>query len=250
MEISSLVSTARRIYRLGMQAAALPVVHLNFDPQSDPAPMREAYRHYTRRHPRYKLVRHRSMATALVDLSAFGSPYAYLETVLDRGHAGQQAIKAKAHGFAFSAIDAADYRDEIARIRQAPEERQCRLTDPSWSIPAFGEHAHHRHFGAFNRHGELTAYCKVGIYGNFAATEELIGYKNRDGAIYLVLSGVICRLIDETALDYFMYESFLDIAAGLRKLKRKCGFRPYFVRYSLASEAAAQSVQGRLRGSR
>jgi hypothetical protein len=70
-------------------------------------------------------------------------------------------------------------------------------------------------------------------YGNFAATDQLMGYKSQDGIMYLLLLTIICRLIEEREVDYFMYDTFLGAQPGLRDFKRRVGFRPYRARYEL-----------------
>jgi hypothetical protein len=112
-------------------------------------------------------------------------------------------------------------------LRSLPEAQQCNLV-------AVGslQYKYCKHFGAFDQTGALAAYCRVNFYGNFAAVEELIGCKNRDGVMYMLLSEIVCRLINEAFLDYFMCDGFLDTKAGLRRFKRRLGFEPYRVRYA------------------
>ena len=90
-----------------------------------------------------------------------------------------------------------------------------------------------RYFGVINQTGVLVAYCNVATYGNFAATDRLLGYKNNDGTMYLLLVEIICRLIDDSQVQYFMYDTFLGAQDGLRNFKRRLGFQPYRIRYSL-----------------
>jgi hypothetical protein len=51
--------------------------------------------------------------------------------------------------------------------------------------------------------------------------------------MYLLLLEIICQCIGEGDLDYFMYDSFFGVRPGLRSFKRRLGFPPYRVRYSL-----------------
>jgi hypothetical protein len=51
--------------------------------------------------------------------------------------------------------------------------------------------------------------------------------------MYLLLLEIICRLIEEREVDYFMYDTFLGAQPGLRDFKRRVGFRPYRARYEL-----------------
>jgi hypothetical protein len=98
---------------------------------------------------------------------------------------------------------------------------------------AYENPPHFECHGVFDAQDRLVAYCSMGRYGNFVATDQLMGYKNQDGIMYLLLLKIICRLIEEHEVDYFMYDTFLGAQPGLRDFKRRVGFRPYRARYEL-----------------
>lgn len=77
-------------------------------------------------------------------------------------------------------------------------------------------------------------YCTLATLGNFAATERVIGYKNGDGFLYLLLTEIICSLIEETTVSFLMHDTYPGAQPGLRSLKRKPGPGPYLVRCSVA----------------
>ncbi len=91
-----------------------------------------------------------------------------------------------------------------------------------------------RCFGVFRPDGQLVGYCSFGIYGNFAATDKLLGIKNKDGAMYLLLVEVVSFLIGQRGVEFFMYDTYLGAREGLQSFKRRVGFRPYRVRYAIA----------------
>lgn len=76
-------------------------------------------------------------------------------------------------------------------------------------------------------------YCCFSIFGNFAATDRLLGIKTTDGIMYLLLLEIICKLIDKSQLDFFMYDTFLGAQPGLHSFKRRIGFQPYRVSYAI-----------------
>lgn len=90
-----------------------------------------------------------------------------------------------------------------------------------------------RYYGVLDAGGKLVAYCDLGIYGDFAATDRLLGIKT-DGVMYLLLADIACRLIDEHRYNYLMYDTYLGALPGLREFKRKLGFAPYRIRYAIA----------------
>lgn len=52
--------------------------------------------------------------------------------------------------------------------------------------------------------------------------------------MYLLLMEIICSLIEQKAVNFLMYDTYLGAQPGLRNFKRRLGFSPYLVRYSLA----------------
>jgi hypothetical protein len=92
---------------------------------------------------------------------------------------------------------------------------------------------HFRYYGVLNGDGKLVAYSMMGMYGDFAGFSTLIGMRNNDGIMHLLVSEVAGRLIDEGAVNYLMYDTFFGARPGLRQFKTILGFQPYRVKYSL-----------------
>ena len=236
METPELFAKLMDRARLAVQLARLPVARLRFEESLHPEDIRSAHADFTRPHPRFKVFRNKTMGIALIDLAAFaGKASAYLETVRRTGYAGPQSRKAAARGYRLRPIDRNDHVDEIHAINTSCGERQGRPMDASYLVKKirYDNLPHYACYGVFDRHGRLAAYCSVVRYGNFVSTDQLMGYKNNDGIMYLLLSTIACRLIEERDVDYFMYDTFLGAQQGLRDFKRRNGFSPYRVRYEL-----------------
>lgn len=222
--------------RLALELARLPVARLRFEQARNPDGIRRAHDLFTKPHPRYKVFRNKTMGIALIDLTAFdGHPGGYLHLVRRSGHAGPQSRKAAARGYQLRRIDRNEHVDEIHAIHTSCAQRQGRPMDASYLTrkTAFENLPHFECHGVFDAGGRLVAYCSMGRYGNFIATDQLMGYKNQDGIMYLLLLKIICRLIEEREVEYFMYDTFLGAQPGLRDFKRRVGFRPYRARYEL-----------------
>jgi hypothetical protein len=188
-----------------------------------------AYRQFTKPHPKYKLFKNKSMGAALIDLARFADPAAYLDAVGVPGHAGPRRNTARSLGYQVRRIDCSEHSDEIQAIDAAASAGRgaAGLLAANTGSPCC------RCYGAFNRHGKLVGYCTACVYGNFAATDQLSSYKNRDGVMYLVLTEIICELLREGQVDYFMFDSFLGARTGQREFKRRFGFAPYRARFAL-----------------
>jgi len=97
--------------------------------------------------------------------------------------------------------------------------------------------SHYRYFGVFNKQGKLMAYCNIGRYGNFTAFSQLMGYRNNDGVMHLLVTDIVSLLLMELQAgdgpEFLMYDTFFGAQPGLRQFKTMLGFAPYRVRYSL-----------------
>ena len=234
LSITELYWRLREKLRLLGRILRLPKARLRFDTALNPQLVRDTYRLFTKPHPRYRVVRNKSLGVALIDLRAFSSGEAYLHALRRRDYAGYHSRRARERGYTVAEIDRNDYIDDIHRINTSLDERQGRPMDPAYATRTDHYDADGlRHFGVLDKHGHLVAYGDVGIYGDFAATNRLLGVKNSDGVMYLLLAEVACRLIDDGHLNYLMYDTYLGALPGLRDFKRKLGFAPYRIRYSI-----------------
>ena len=235
MNISNHIARLRKILRLVGDIVRLPQARLRFHTALNPELVRRTYRLFTQPHPRCRLVRNKSLGIALIDLRAYDSGDAYLRSLRRRDYAGYHSRRARERGYTVVEIDRNDYIDEIHSINTSAGERQGRPMDPAYAarIERYDPVDGLRHYGVLDKDGRLVAYGDVGIYGDFAATDRLLGYKNGDGVMYLLLADIACRLIDDGRLNYFMYDTYLGALPGLRNFKKKLGFQPYRIRYSI-----------------
>lgn len=236
MKISDLPARCLRLCKLAAEALRLPLARLDFRHDVDVPDIRDMFTHFTKPHPRYKLIRNKSVGIALVDLRDFTDRSDYLSSVSRKDQGAYHGRRALRRGFTFQEIDQNNYIEDIHAINTSIAERQGRPMDPAYFLKpsSYEKKPHFRYFGIVNVEGVLVAYCNIATYGNFAATDRLLGYKNNDGIMYLLLMEIICRLIDDSQVQYFMYDTFLGAQEGLRNFKRRLGFQPYRVRYSIS----------------
>ena len=220
---------------LVLELARLPVAQLCFERRLNPTAILDAYTNFTRPHPRYKVFGNKSMGVALIDLARFDNVGSYLDAVRHHGHAGPQSRKAAARGYRLRRIDRNEHLDEIHAIHVSIPERQGRPMDESYVTrrTSYPEEPHCECHGVFDAGGRLAAYCNVALFGNFAATDQLMGYRNNDGMMYLLLSHIVCGLIEARRVNWFMYDTWFGGNHGLREFKRRVGFQPYRARYRL-----------------
>ncbi|MYM91857.1 hypothetical protein GTP91_32360 [Rugamonas sp. FT82W] len=234
-----MIATLTRPFRLLLDVARLPVASLTFDPRLHPADVLDTHRRFTRPHPKYKLFGHKQLGVALIDLRRHPTPAAYLASITGRCGAAGYAGKARRRGYTLARIDRNEHIDAIHAINTSSASRQGRPMDERYQHkPARYEAlSHFRYYGVFSKDGRLAAYCNVGHYGNFAAFSQLLGYRNNDGAMHLMVTDIVVELLLELHAGhgphYLMYDTFFGAKPGLRQFKTMLGFSPYRARYTL-----------------
>lgn len=213
----------------------LPVAHLQFHREIAPEVVPQVYRYYTQAHPKYKLIQHKSWGAALLDLHACPTLEDYLERIKGKNNGAFHARRARSRGYVVQDIDRNNYLDDIHAIHTSLAQRQGRPMDPQYqtrqayfdSLPNF------QYVGVVNAEGKLMAYANVGHYGNFSAFSHLMGYRNNDGIMHLLVVDIVARLLGQPALRYLMYDTFFGALPGLQQFKTMVGFSPYRAKYSL-----------------
>lgn len=234
-----MINLLARQCRLALEVARLPVARLCFDTSIHPDDVRETYRRFNRPHPKYKIFGHKQLGVALIDLRSHACPQAYLDSIKGGSQGAGYAKKARARGYVLSRIDRNAHVDAIHDINTSLGIRQGRPMDANYQEKklAYESLPHFRYYGVFSKDGRLMAYCNVGLYGNFAAFAQLLGYRNNDGVMHLMVSSVIIELLAELSAgggpEYVMYDTFFGAQPGLKQFKTMLGFTPYRVRYSL-----------------
>lgn len=213
----------------------LPVAGLCFHTHIDRTGIPEAYRYFTKPHPKYRVIQHKSVGAALIDLRAGASGDTYLEKIKSKNQGAWHARRARARGYVVAEIERNNFIDEIHAINTSLETRQGLPMAQLYrqKVPHFDALAYFKYFGAFDAKGKLMAYANLGIYGNFGAFSHVIGYRNNDGIMHLLVVDIACRLIDEGALDYLMYDTFFGASPGMRQFKTTVGFAPYRAKFRL-----------------
>ncbi|WP_426114743.1 hypothetical protein [Massilia sp. PWRC2] len=227
-KFASLLELARTISRL-------PTARLVFQVARDPGNVEQIFKHFTKRHPRYFIIRNKTLGAALVDLTRFPVGDQYLASIKGRNSADQKVRRARARGYRVVEIDRNDYVDDIHSINNSVPVRQGKSMSDSYLQKQhhYLAERNYKYYGTLNGAGKLVAYGEVGMWGNFAAFNRIIGVRNNDGIMYLMVSEIICRLIDSGEMDYLMYDTYFGASAGLKSFKTALGFSPYRARYSL-----------------
>jgi hypothetical protein len=215
--------------------ARLPVAPLQFRLVLNPENVEKIYKYYTKPHPRYKIFQHKAMGAALVDLTRFRDRDEYMQNVKGRNAAGGHAKKARGKGYTVVEIDRNDFVDDIDEINNSVETRQGRPMDLAYREKkiSYPSEVNYKYYGVLNAAGKLVAYGELGFYGNFASFTRVIGVRNNDGIMHLMVAEIICQLIEAGNYQYLMYDTYFGASPGLKTFKNMLGFQPYRAKYSI-----------------
>lgn len=224
-----------RLVDLAVTIARLPVARLEFRLQHNPDDVQQMHRYFTMPHPRYKVFPNKSLGAALVDLTRYPDRDAYIGSIQGRNSAGQFARKARSRGYRVVEIDRNDHIDDIHEINTSLTVRQGRPMSQVYfdKVTHYPRERNYTYYGVLNAAGKLVAYGDLGLYGNFAAFNRLLGLRNNDGLMHLMVSEIICQWIEQGNCQYLMYDTYFGASAGLQGFKKMLGFEPYRAKYSI-----------------
>ena len=227
--------TLSHMFDLAIDIAKLPVASLDFRLDTNPHEVRRLHAHCTKPHPKYKIFQNKALGAALIDLKGYDNPDEYMRSIKGHNSAEHHARRARTRGYVVAEIVRNDYIDELHAINTSLDSRQGRPMDQIYQHKEtqYPCEPNFRYFGVFNAAGKLTAYSNLGFYGNFAAFERLLGLRNNDGAMHLMLTDIVCQLIAARTHAYLMYDTYFGASPGLKTFKKMIGFKPYRVKYSL-----------------
>ncbi|MFS2215773.1 hypothetical protein ACCD08_14825 [Telluria sp. Tellsp104] len=230
-----MTSKLSQLFNLALDISKLPVARLEFRLDLNPDSVRRMHAHFTKPHPRYKIFQNKSLGAALVDLKRFADPDEYMANMKGRNSAGSYARKARSRGYSVVEIDRNVFVEDIHEINTSLDQRQGRPMADAYRQKQthFSPEKNYKYFGVLNSAGKLTAYSDIGFFGNFVAFDRLLGLRNNDGAMHLMVTEIICRMIESHVYSYLMYDTFFGASPGLRTFKTMLGFEPYRAKYSL-----------------
>lgn len=230
-----MINKIANLLDLLMQIANLPVAYLHFSLDINPENVKLMHKHFTKRHPKYKIFQNKSLGATLIDLSNFRTHEEYIAKVNGRNTAAHKAKIAKSRGYILTEINRNDYIDDIHEINTSLEKRQGRPMD----LRFLEKKIHYeplinfKYYGVLNSDGKLMAYSTLGFYGNFAAFDQFIGHRNNDGIMHMMLVEIVCQQIDAGNFKYIMYDTYFGAQPGLKQFKTAHGFKPYRAKYTI-----------------
>ncbi len=193
------------------------------------------FSYYTKRHPRFFIIRNKTIGVALLPLGSFDSFNAYLNSVSGKNSAAYYARKAEKNEYTFREIDPDQFAEAIHRIHVSSDKRQGKAMSGSYLKPLlqYPKNPNNSYFGLF-KDEELVAYLWLLRSGELLTFNRLMGHADylKDGIMFmLVLKGIEQIFKLEPRPGFLMYDTLLGASEGLALFKKRLGFKPYKVKW-------------------
>ncbi|MCU0606099.1 MAG: glycosyltransferase family 2 protein [Candidatus Edwardsbacteria bacterium] len=237
--LGRLGSTAQMVYT----SFASGTVRLSID---NTERSRQYYSFFTSRHPRYPLIRNKTVGVALLRL-----PESFDEYISGRRreYLRRMRNRAQREGYRFDRVDPNGHIDEILDINRSLPVRQGRPMDAGYLERQkleeyFADKA--QVFAVLSRQGRLRAYAYVPVLGDVCLFDRLLGHADdlEKGIMYFLLSDIVRAMIEKRnaagSPNWVEYDTFLGGSDGIRFFKEKMGFSPRNVRWVM-EDASARS---------
>lgn len=191
------------------------------------------YSSFNSRHPKFPLVRKKTIGLALIDKRDFESSETYLKSVNGKNSAAYFSRKAAKNECVFKSINANDFVDEIDAIHISAGQRQGRSIDASYldKITEYPADEHNLYFGVF-KDEKLVAYLWIVRSGELLLMNRIMGHNDflDLGIMYLLVTSFV-QAAFEISSPVIMYDTLLGGGDGLKLFKKRCGFKPYRVKW-------------------
>lgn len=192
---------------------------------------------FNKRHPKMPLVRKKAVGVALVNTSDFENEEAYLKSVNGKNSAAYFTRKAVRSGYEFKQFDANDYIDAIHDIHWSSEQRQGKRLSANYEqkITSYPTNYNHVYFGVFQE-DKLVAYCWCVVSGELQLMSRIMGHSQHlnAGIMYMLVTRLIGEVIQSSKqVKYVMYDTMFGASDGIKMFKKRCGFSPFRVKWTL-----------------
>jgi hypothetical protein len=190
-------------------------------------------RSFRGRHPRYKLVRFKSVGVALLPLADLAGRDAYLAT---RRYARRRVARAERLGYTFALFEPEARHAELLGIHASIPERQGRPIDPEYlDTEAVYETGPHIEYAGVLQDGVVVAYSRLHHAGDIVAMMRVMGHGDHldNGVMFLLVAGIVGHVTaTHPQTRYVFYDTFFGAGSGLRTFKERLGFMPHYVSWT------------------
>lgn len=200
------------------------------------------YKIFNRKIPIITFTTNRRIAVSCLPIMNFANAEEYINTVKGKNSADYYRRKALKKGYTFILLNRNNYIDDMYEINTSAEFRQKKRMTEAYrkKIQNYIDEENNEYYGIIDMKGKLVAYAYIVYFLEAAYIYKIIGHKKNldDGIMYLLGVSLISVMIEQMRsvrpdLKYALYDSFLTNTAGLALYKKRFGFKPYKIDWTV-----------------
>lgn len=226
-----------RDYKKGI----IPLLNINLG-SSNSKRINDWYIVLNKKHPLFGKYSSGTTGLALIDLNKFNSFAEYEQSVRGKDYVTVKCTRCINRGYTFNLLDRNQRSDEIYSINTSANERQGKKMSENYlkTNELYEQEEFTEYYGVFNKEGKLVSYIHVFFADEAAFIFKLLGHDNflKDNIMYLMIFKAIEQIFKRKEdtypnLKYVIYDSFFTNSEGLAFFKKRFGFSPYLVKWSM-----------------
>ncbi len=220
------------IFRIIPEILRLPKVSVNLKVNDNEA--EKLFRLFNSRHPRFPLIRKKTIGVMLMDISSFKDGEDYLKTVSGKNSTAYYSRRCLKEGYGFRLFNPNEFQEKILEINNSQPERQGIKMSRSYLEKSDYPLNENNIYGGIFIQNELAAYLWLRTQGELVIVNRILGHEAhlKKGVMYLLFSSSVNVIIHERKdIRWMMYDTFFGAKDGLKLFKTRLGFKPYIVRW-------------------
>ena len=200
------------------------------------------YKILNKKHPLFGKYSAGTFGLSLIDMNKFNLFSDYENSVRGKDFVSVKCSRCLKRGYTFDVLDRNKHIDEIFSINTSSNERQGKKMSNNYikKDEFYIKEDSTEYFGVFDKEGKLVSYIHVFFAEEAAFIFKLLGHDSylNDNIMYLMIFKAIEQIFkkrDETSkkLRYIIYDSFFTNSEGLAFFKRRFGFSPAAVKWTM-----------------
>lgn len=215
----------------------LPKIKLTFVDDDPTLELKELYHYFTKRHPKYKVIRNKTLGVMLYKLPKAVEDYD--KKISGKNSTSYYTRRCKKMGYTTKYFNQSEYLEEIYNINTSSIERQGRKMSEQYfkKVEVESPKKCIEYFGVFTKENVLVGYIRLIKTKYVFIISKLLGHKEymNDNIMYLLLHDLTIDLINKgIKLDYnqyFMYDTYFGGGSGIKLYKKRNCFIPYKVKW-------------------
>lgn len=205
--------------------------------------IKEWYKMLNEKHPIFGRYASGTMGLAIIDLNKFNSFTDYENSVRGKDYVTVKCTRCLNRGYTFNVLDRNKYSEEIFSINTSADTRQGKKMKKQYltAVKDYEQEELTEYYGVFNKEGKLVSYIHLLFTNEAVFIFKLLGHDDylKDNIMYLMIFKAIEQIFKRREeenyqnLKYIVYDSFFTNSEGLTFFKKRFGFSPNAVKWSI-----------------